>query len=153
MYKKILLITAITALTFTNTSYSAPNTKSRSAALNRINKLIALSRKASADIRREVKRLESRRDKRIKASELKAARSLAVKLSRYARFLERKKKSFGKNERNLKRDLKTISDTSHKLQFEIQSANDRRQRTMKTITNILKKYNSTSSGIVRNLKG
>jgi predicted nucleic acid-binding Zn-ribbon protein len=152
MYKKILLISAITAFAFTNTLYPAPNSKRRSAALSRINKLIASSRNASADIRREVKRLESRRDKRIKASDLENARSLAAKLSRYARFLERKKKFLGKSERDLKRDLKTISDTSQKLQFDIQNANSRYQQAMHTISNILKRYSSTSDSIIDNLK-
>lgn len=152
MYKRLLTITALTALVFTDFSYSATFTSRRNSALNRINKLISSTRKASADLNREVRRLESGKDKRIKGSDLKSVRSLAAKLNSYARFLERKKNSLGKSKSELKRDIKNISDTSQKLQIELQNAMERYQRAMQIISNILKKYSSTSSGIVRNIK-
>jgi hypothetical protein len=153
MGKSLLMITAITVLCFTDISYSASNKKrSRTAAQNRINKLIASSRKASADIRREVARLKTMKDKRIRGSDLKVAQSLSTKLSRYARLLERKRNSLGYSERDLKRDLKNVSDLSRKIQFDLQNAMQSSQQMMKTLGNILKKQNSIMSGIIKNLK-
>ncbi len=152
MRKSVLALTALTALIFTDFSYSATFASRRNAAQNRINKLIASTNKASADLNREVRRLESGKEKRIKGSDLKAARSLAAKLNRYVRFLEQRRNSLGKSEGDLKRDIKKISDATQKLQFELQDVMNRYQRAYRVLSNILKRYSSTASGIVRNIK-
>ncbi len=152
MGKRVLVLTALTALIFTDLSYSAAFASRRKATLSRINKLIASSRKASADLDREIRKLESGKEKRIKGSDLRAARSLAAKLKRYTRFLERKKNSLGKSESSLKRDINSISDNTQKLQFQLQEAMNTFQRAYRVLSNILKKHSSTSSGIIRNMK-
>ena len=117
-----------------------------------IQHLIAFSRKSSADIRREVKKLKSQKNKRINAAEIKLALDMADQYDRYAQRLQQKGKTLTNNQRDLDRTYQTMSDMSQQLQLQLQDAMNKQQQAMQILSNIMKNQHDTLKSIIQNMK-
>ena len=119
---------------------------------NTIQQLIRFSRKSSSDIRREIKKITSQKNKRVSRAEIKVALDMADKFDRYARKLQQKEKTLKNNERDLDSTYQTMSDMSQQLQLQLQDAMNKQQQAMQILSNIMKNQHDTLKSIIRNMK-
>ena len=119
---------------------------------NSIKQLITFSRKSSSDIRREIKKIQSQKSKRVSQAEIKAALDMAEKFDKYARKLQQKGKTLANNKREVNRTLQTMSDMSQQLQLQLQAAMNKQQQTMQILSNIMKNQHDTLKRIIQNMR-
>jgi len=124
----------------------------RSDVQNTIKQLITFSRKASSDMRREIKKIKAQKDKRINDADIKGALDIADKYDKYALLLQKKEKSLTDNDRNIDGTLQTMTDMSQQLQLQLQDAMNKQQQAMQILSNIMKNQHDTLKSIINNLK-
>ena len=118
-----------------------------------IDQLIISSKKASSDIRKEIKRIKAQKNANINNAEIKNARNFADQLDKYTHLLQKKKRLLQKGGNDVDESLKeTLSDMSQMEMLKLQDAMNRKSQLMQMMSNIQKRTHDTSMAIIRNMK-
>jgi hypothetical protein len=118
-----------------------------------IDQLIAFSKKASLDIRREIKRIRAKKNARSGDAEIKYALGIAEKLERYAGLLQRKKKLLNDNNRENDRSVKrSVEEMSQMDMLKLQDKMQEQEQLMQLMRHIQKQMHESARSIISNLK-
>ena len=119
---------------------------------NTIQQLSDFSLKSSSDIRREIKKLQAQKGKRLNDADIKRALDMADKYERYALRLQQKEKVLKDDKQDIDRTLQTMTDMSQQLQLQLQDAMNKQQQAMQMMSNIMKSQHDTLKSMINNLK-
>jgi hypothetical protein len=118
-----------------------------------IDRLIAFSKKASLDIRREIREIKAEKNVRLGDAEIKYALGIAEKLERYANLLQRKKKLLRDNNRENDQFLtQAVEEMSQMDMLKLQDKMQEKTQLIQIMRNIQKNIHETAKSIISNLK-
>ena len=124
----------------------------REEAQNTSKQLVTFSQTASSDIRSEIKKIKTRKDKRINDAVIKSALDIADQFDKYALLLQQKEKSLTDNDIDIDGIVQTMTDISQQLQLQLQDAMNKQQQSMQTMSNIMKNQHETLKSVIDNLR-
>lgn len=118
-----------------------------------IDRLIAFSKKASLDIRREIREIQAEKNVRLGDAEIKYALDVAEKLEKYANLLQKKKKLLRDNNKdNDKLLTQPVEEMSQMDMLKLQAKMQEQEKLIQIMHNIQKNIHETAKSIISNLK-